>query len=120
MSDQRERWSRRECVRALTIGGTMALIQGVARTAAVEPPPETTRIRLEGAGGTCQAPKYVADELLRAEGFTDLQYLNGEAPNLSSRRLKALSRRTSECSGRRCAPPLIRRVRRQPSISQSG
>jgi len=42
-------------------------------------------------GGACQAPKYVAEELLRAEGFGDVQYVNKNAPNVSSRRLKALS-----------------------------
>ena len=91
MSDRCEGYSRREFVSGLTLAGTGALISGVARPATAEPPPETTRIRLEWAGGTCQAPKYVADELLRGEGFTDLQYVNREAKNLTSRRLKALS-----------------------------
>src|SRR2546425_894460 len=91
MSDRREGWSRREFVSALTLAGTMDLVEGVARPTDAESPPETTRVRLEWTGGTCQAPKYVAEELLRAEGFTDVQYVNREAANLSSRRLKALS-----------------------------
>ena len=40
-----------------------------------EPPPETTRIRLMHAPTVCQAPQYVAEDLLKAEGFTDVQYL---------------------------------------------
>jgi NitT/TauT family transport system substrate-binding protein len=42
---------------------------------AAEPPPETTRIRLVQAGGLCQAPKYVAEDFLKAEGFSDVQYI---------------------------------------------
>jgi NitT/TauT family transport system substrate-binding protein len=45
---------------------------------AAEPPPETTKIRLVLAGGVCTtAPKYVAEEFLRQEGFTDVQYVRG-------------------------------------------
>jgi NitT/TauT family transport system substrate-binding protein len=91
MSGRCVRWSRREFVGALTLAGTVGLVEGVARPTAAAPPPETTRLRLDWAGGTCNAPKYVAEDLLRAEGFTDLQYVTKEAPNLSSRRLKALS-----------------------------
>jgi NitT/TauT family transport system substrate-binding protein len=91
MSGRCVRWSRREFVGALTLAGTVGLVEGVARPTAAAPPPETTRLRLDWAGRTCNAPKYVAEDLLRAEGFTDLQYVNKEAPNLSSRRLKALS-----------------------------
>jgi NitT/TauT family transport system substrate-binding protein len=40
-----------------------------------EPPPETTTLRLVHVpGGTCFAPQYMAEELLRSEGFTDVQY----------------------------------------------
>ena len=36
---------------------------------------ETTRIRLVRLNGICLAPQYVAEDLLRAEGFTDVQYV---------------------------------------------
>jgi NitT/TauT family transport system substrate-binding protein len=43
---------------------------------AAEPPPETTKLRLDQrSGGICTAPQYVAEQLLRGEGFTDVQYL---------------------------------------------
>jgi len=48
---------------------------GFARPAAAEPPPETTRLRLVHIPTICQAPQYVAEEFLRDEGFTDLQYV---------------------------------------------
>lgn len=75
MSDRRERWSRRDFVSRLTLAGTAGLLGLRPEDAAAEPPPETPRIRLFKFPGICLAPQYVADELLRAEGFTDVQYL---------------------------------------------
>jgi NitT/TauT family transport system substrate-binding protein len=48
---------------------------GASHSAAQDAPPETTTIRLAKNAGICIAPQYLADELLRAEGFTDIQYL---------------------------------------------
>ncbi len=47
-----------------------------ARARAAEGPPETTRVRLFKFPGICLAPSYIAEDLLRAEGFTDVQYLD--------------------------------------------
>jgi NitT/TauT family transport system substrate-binding protein len=52
-----------------------ASLLGLPGRAAAEPPPETTRLRLVQIPGICQAPQYVAEELLRVEGFTDVEYL---------------------------------------------
>ena len=41
-----------------------------------EPPPETTRLRLSRLRAICLAPQYIADALLRAEGFTDIVYVD--------------------------------------------
>ena len=49
-----------------------------ARSPGAEPPPETKRIRLPNRPSLCEAPGYVAEELLRAEGFTDITYLKKE------------------------------------------
>jgi NitT/TauT family transport system substrate-binding protein len=60
---------------------------GSRSSLAAEPPPETTTVRIRLDPGVvklvdqdvenpiCLAPKYVADELLRAEGFTDVRYI---------------------------------------------
>ena len=48
---------------------------GLPRTAEAEPPPETTKLRIFEAAPTCLAPQYIAQELLQAEGFTDIRYL---------------------------------------------
>jgi len=42
---------------------------------AAEPPPETTRIRLSKVATACLAPQYVAAEVLRAEGFSQVEYV---------------------------------------------
>ena len=46
---------------------------GVSSMAA-EPPPEVTTITLEKAPTTCLSPQYMAGDLLRAEGFTEIRY----------------------------------------------
>jgi NitT/TauT family transport system substrate-binding protein len=49
-----------------------------SKALAEETPLETTRIRLYDWAGVCIAPQFVAEELLKAEGFTDVQYLRDE------------------------------------------
>jgi NitT/TauT family transport system substrate-binding protein len=68
---------RREFVQGLTAAGTAGLLGAHARPVAAEPPPETSTLILHRAitpGGNCIAPLFVAEELLRSEGFTDVQY----------------------------------------------
>jgi NitT/TauT family transport system substrate-binding protein len=52
---------------------------GPSRLLAQEAPLETTRVRLAKIGGVCIAPQYVANELLRAEGFTDIRFVETTA-----------------------------------------
>jgi len=48
---------------------------GAPRLLAAEAALETTTVRVVRVPGICVAPQYVADELLRAEGFTDVRYV---------------------------------------------
>src|SRR5258708_31644412 len=66
--------SRRRFMATLSSAGAMGLIGG-GNSFAEDAPPETTTIRLIQNAGICVAPQYVADELLRAEGFTEIQYV---------------------------------------------
>jgi NitT/TauT family transport system substrate-binding protein len=75
--DSGTRWSRRRFVRGLALAGG-ATLAWPGR--AVEPAPETSRIRLIQTFAVCEAPQYVAEELLRAEGFTDVQYIRKQGP----------------------------------------
>ncbi len=42
----------------------------------VDPPPETTTIRLAKSAAPCKAPLYLAEQFLPAEGFTNVQYID--------------------------------------------
>jgi NitT/TauT family transport system substrate-binding protein len=61
---------------------------GLIRPAAAEGLLETTTVRLVNDSSICIAPEYMAEELLRAEGFTDIRYI--EAPG--SQQIDALLR----------------------------
>jgi NitT/TauT family transport system substrate-binding protein len=68
------RQTRRRLLVTLSSATAAGLIGG-ARGMAQEAPPETTTIRLAKIPGICIAPQYVAEELLRSEGFTNVQYV---------------------------------------------
>jgi NitT/TauT family transport system substrate-binding protein len=70
-----EGWTRRRFLGGLTLAGTAGLLGLHPRPVAAEPPPETTRLRVLQAPGLCEAPVQVAEELLRGEGFSDVQYV---------------------------------------------
>jgi NitT/TauT family transport system substrate-binding protein len=57
---------------ALGGGGLLSLHHPLA---AADPPPETTRLRILEGMVTCIAPTIITEHLLRAEGFTDIQYV---------------------------------------------
>ncbi|HEY2920510.1 MAG TPA: ABC transporter substrate-binding protein [Candidatus Binatia bacterium] len=69
------RWSRREFLKDVSIAGTAALLGLQQDSFAAEPPPETTKLKLIRVPTVYYAPQYVAEELLRSEGFTDVQYI---------------------------------------------
>jgi NitT/TauT family transport system substrate-binding protein len=68
-------FSRRRFLGGMTLVGTAGLLGWHPRSTAAEPPPETTRLRLTKLPSTCRAPQWVAEELLVAEGFTEVQYV---------------------------------------------
>jgi NitT/TauT family transport system substrate-binding protein len=71
----RQRWNRREFFRKFTLVGTAGLFGLKPWVSAAEPPPETTTLRLDQTGAICIAPQFVAEELLRGEGFTEVHYV---------------------------------------------
>ena len=70
--------NRRRVLTMLSSAGVSGLM-GAAKSFAQEAPPETTTLRLAKINGICIAPQYVADELLRAEGFADIHYVATDA-----------------------------------------
>jgi NitT/TauT family transport system substrate-binding protein len=76
---QAEGWSRRKFLAGLTLTGTAGFLGLHARSVAAELPPETTTLRLVKIPSICQAPQYVAEELLKSEGFTEVIYLKKDS-----------------------------------------
>jgi NitT/TauT family transport system substrate-binding protein len=74
--------SRRHFLTQLGIASVAGLGGAGARSFAAEPPPEITTVRFVKSPVICVAPQFVAAELLRAEGFTDIRYV--AAPRLGS------------------------------------
>jgi NitT/TauT family transport system substrate-binding protein len=66
--------TRRRFFATLSSAGVAGLM-GAGRSFAQEGPPETTTVRLSRNTSICVAPQFVAEELLRAEGFTDVRFV---------------------------------------------
>jgi NitT/TauT family transport system substrate-binding protein len=66
--------SRRDFLVSLSAAGAAGVF-GASASLANEPPPETATIRLPHDPSICVVPAYVADDLLRTEGFTEIQYV---------------------------------------------
>jgi NitT/TauT family transport system substrate-binding protein len=74
------RFDRREFLQAATALG----LAGAMPAEAAEPPPETKRIRLiryPSFDVACLSPMWMAEELLRAEGFDDVRYVPLTTPD---------------------------------------
>jgi NitT/TauT family transport system substrate-binding protein len=67
--------------RFVTSASTLAAagLFGVSGTSRSEAPLETTHLRLVKLPAICLAPEYLAEELLRLEGFSEIDYVDLEA-----------------------------------------
>ena len=75
--------TRRQFLAGLSVTSAVGLI-GARRTLAAEAALETTSVRITKNQGICYAPEYVAEELLRDEGFTDIRYVDVPPPEISA------------------------------------
>ena len=66
--------TRRQFLTTLSLAGAAGLLHAPPSRAA-EGALETTTVRIAKIGAICLAPQYVSEELLRAEGFTDIRYV---------------------------------------------
>src|SRR5215831_8849322 len=66
--------TRRRFMTSLSVAGATGLLRAPPSRAA-EGALETTSVRIAKIGAICLAPQYVSEELLRAEGFTDIRYV---------------------------------------------
>src|SRR5438094_4941024 len=74
--------SRRRLLGTLAGAGAVELLRPPTVFAA-EGRLETTTIRLTKVTDMCMAPQFVMEDLLRAEGFTDIQYVEIPLPQIS-------------------------------------
>ena len=88
-SDDASLYGRRKFLETLALAGAAGAIGLRPGLAAAEPPPETTRIRLSKTPSVCVAPQFVAEELLRAEGFTHIEYIGGSGGLAGAQRVGA-------------------------------
>jgi NitT/TauT family transport system substrate-binding protein len=70
--------SRRHFLASASLAAAASVLDA-RRSLADEGPPETTTLRVAKIPGICLAPQYAAEELLRAEGFTDVRYVATQA-----------------------------------------
>ena len=70
--------TRRRFLTTFSLAGTAGLLHA-PRAWATDGPPETTSVRFMRTPSICHAPEFVVEDLLRAEGFTDIRYV--EAPS---------------------------------------
>jgi hypothetical protein len=85
-------WTRRCFLGGLTVAGAAGLLGLPARPVTVEPPPETTRLRLHKSPGICIAPQYVAEELLHLEGFTEVHDVTADPTTKRVKHVPAIGR----------------------------
>ncbi len=64
--------TRRRFLNGMALAGAMGYGRELL---AAEAMPETTRLRMAQIPNNCYAPQYMAEDLLRGEGFSDLQYV---------------------------------------------
>jgi NitT/TauT family transport system substrate-binding protein len=73
--------TRRDLLRG--VAGTVGLLGWPLGHASGEPPPETTRLRIPHSPSICVAPQYIVGELLKAEGFSDIEYVKTTVAGMS-------------------------------------
>jgi len=95
--------TRRRFLASLSLAGAAGLLRAPPSLAAEEAL-ETTGVRLSKTPSICIAPQYVADQLLRSEGFTDIRYVDlGE----STPRAQAIAHGMVDFSANFVAPLIV-------------
>jgi hypothetical protein len=90
---------------AFSLGAASVL--GMPGTAAADAPPETKRIRLVLTEDICMAPQFLSAEMLRLEGFAQVEYVRlnyEEHPSTGRRRGSRQGRHHSRRGDQPCLP----------------
>ena len=109
--------TRREFLRDAALAGAAGALGPFAEALAADPPPETTRLRIAEIPSTCRSPEWIAADLLRAEGFTDVQYNRVSGTQGVER---ALASGEADISGHFAAPVIVRLEAGDPIVILGG
>src|SRR5215472_4082790 len=83
MRSRMDHFSRRDFVIGMAAAGSAGLLGLRPDPAGAEPPPETTTLRFPKVSAVCNGPLWIAGELLKGEGFTDVQYVETKEINVN-------------------------------------
>jgi NitT/TauT family transport system substrate-binding protein len=111
-----EGWTRREFLGTAALAGATTLLGLETEAVAAEPPPETTKLTLAQSTSTCQAALYVAEELFRTEGFSNVTYVKQESTGL----YKSLASGEADISVTFVAPFILEVDAGKPIVLLSG
>jgi NitT/TauT family transport system substrate-binding protein len=117
MRDRPGNEDRRRFLSGLTLAGSAALLGVRPDHAAAEPPPETTTLRLDKRDSLCAAPQYIAQDLLRGEGFTDVRYVQMDGARQAQ---KAVAAGELDISVSFVAPAIIQIDAGEPIVFLAG
>jgi len=109
--------TRRDFVQFGALASAASLFGGDRDALGAEPPPETTRLRIAEIPSTCRSPEWIAEPMLRMEGFTDVQY-NRVAGTVGVER--ALASGEADISGHFAAPVILRIEAGDPIVILGG
>ena len=113
----RDGWTRRDFLAKISLAGAGALFRSTANSLAAEPLPETKRIRIPQIPSACRSPEWIAEELLRVEGFTDVQYIPVQGTRGVER---ALASGDADLAGHFAAPVILRLEAGDPIVMLGG
>ena len=109
--------ARRAFLRGATVSTLVARVGRGASRADAQEPPETTRLRIPRFASTCRSPEWLAEAFLRAEGFTDVQYVPVEG-TLGVE--QALASGGADIAGHFAAPMILRFEAGDPIVMLAG
>jgi NitT/TauT family transport system substrate-binding protein len=112
-----DHWSRREFLSAAALAGAGSLLKLRSEAIAAETQPETKRIRIPQIPSACRSPEWVAEELFRIEGFTDVQYIPVQGTQGVER---ALASGEADIGGHFAAPVILRLEAGDPVVMLGG
>jgi NitT/TauT family transport system substrate-binding protein len=101
----------------LSLAGAAGFLGLRPEWVAAEPPLETTRIRIPQIPSACRSPEWIAEELLRIEGFTEVQYIPVQGTQGVER---ALASGETDIAGHFAAPVILRLEAGDPVVMLGG